>query len=127
MTTTLIIIVAIIGFGLITGTITMVMIFKMLRNNKQKQHSRKRVLMEGIPAEAVIHDITQTSSSMDGRPGVRLDLTVTQGDGRTFSSTVETYIPVTLIPQFQKGNVINVRYIADGNERKVEVEDAYVP
>ncbi|UPK46743.1 hypothetical protein [Paenibacillus pabuli] len=83
--------------------------------------------MEGIPAKAVIHEIVQTSSSMDKRPGVRLDLTVTQGDGRTFSSTVETYIPVTLIPQFQKGNVINVRYIADGNERKVEVEDAYVP
>lgn len=41
MTTTLIIIVAIIGFGLITGTITMVMIFKMLRNNKQKQHFEK--------------------------------------------------------------------------------------
>lgn len=127
MTTTLIIIVAIIGFGLITGTITMVMIFKMLRNKKQKQHSRKRVLMEGIPAEAVIHDITQTSSSMHGRPGVRLDLTVTQIDGRTFPTIVETYIPVTHIPQFQKGNVIHVRYIANGNERKVEVEGAYMP
>ncbi|QLG40902.1 MULTISPECIES: hypothetical protein [unclassified Paenibacillus] len=127
MTTTLFTIVAIIGFGLITGTITMVMIFKMLRNNKQIQHTRKRVLMEGIPAEAVIHDITQTSSSMDGRPGVRLDLTVTQVDGRTFPSVVETYIPVTHIPQFQKGNVIHVRYIANGNERKVEVEGAYMP
>ncbi|MEC0124985.1 hypothetical protein [Paenibacillus pabuli] len=127
MTTTLITIVAIIGFGLITGTITTIMAFKLLRNNQQKQHLRKSILMEGIPAEAVIHDIVQTSSSMDGRPGVRLDLTVTQVDGRTFPSIVETYIPVTHIPLFQKGNVINVRYIVNGNDRKVEVEDAYVP
>ncbi|MFC9708530.1 hypothetical protein ACFTRD_10230 [Paenibacillus sp. NPDC056933] len=127
MTTTLITIVAIIGFGLITGTITTIMAFKLLRNNQQKQHLRKSILMEGIPAEAVIHDIVQTSSSMDGRPGVRLDLTVTQTDGRTFPSIVETYIPVTHIPHFQKGNIIKVRYIADGNERKVEVEGAYVP
>ncbi|KOY14937.1 hypothetical protein [Paenibacillus xylanivorans] len=127
MSTTLITIVAVIGFGLITGTITMIMIFKLLRNNKQKQHLRKSILMEGIPAEAIIYDITQTSSSMDGRPGIRLDLTVTQVDGRTFPTIVETYIPVTHIPQFQKGSVIHVRYIANGNERKVEVEDAYIP
>ncbi|MGC5771977.1 hypothetical protein [Paenibacillus pabuli] len=127
MTITLITIVAIIGFGLITGTITTIMAFKLLRNNQQKQHLRKNILMEGTPAEAVIHDIVQTSSSMDGRPGVRLDLTVTQVDGRTFPSIVETYIPVTHIPHFQKGNNIKVRYIVDGNERKVEVEDAYVP
>ncbi|MDR9745616.1 hypothetical protein [Paenibacillus taichungensis] len=127
MSTTLITIVAVIGFGIITGTITMIIIFKLLRNNKQKQHLRKSILMDGIPAEAVIHDITQTSSSMDGRPGVRLDLTVTQVDGRTFPTILETYIPVTHIPQFQKGNVIHVRYIANGNERKVEVEDAYLP
>jgi hypothetical protein len=127
MTTTLFTIVAVIGFGLITATITMMMVFKLLRTNKRKQDLRKSILMEGIPAEAVIHDIAQTSSSMDGRPGVRLDLTVTQVDGRTFPTIVETYIPVTHIPQFQKGNVINVRYIANGNERKVEVEGAYMP
>ncbi|WP_336759949.1 hypothetical protein [Paenibacillus sp. USHLN196] len=127
MTTALIIIVAVIVFGLITGTITMIMVFKLLRNTKEKQHFRKSILMDGIPAEATIHDIIQTSSSMDGRPGVRLDLTVTQVDGRTFPTIIETYIPITHIPHFQKGNVINVRYIAKGNERKVEVEDAYVP
>ncbi|WP_405132222.1 hypothetical protein MHB43_14850 [Paenibacillus sp. FSL H8-0317] len=127
MTVTLIIIVAIIVFGLITGTITTIMVFKLLRNNKEQHHLRKSILMDGIPAEAIIHDIVQTSSSMDGRPGVRLDLTVTQVDGRTFPTIVETYIPITHIPHFQKGNVINVRYIAMGNERKVEVQDAYLP
>lgn len=93
MTTALITIVAVIGFGIITGTITMVMIFKLLRNNKHKQHLRKSILMEGIPAEAIIHDITQTSSSMDGRPGVRLDLTVTQVDGRTFPTICRDIYP----------------------------------
>ena len=104
MTVTLITIVAIIVFGLITGTITTIMAFKLLRNNKEKQHHRKSILMDGIPTEAIIHDIVQTSSSMDGRPGVRLDLTVTQVDGRTFPTIVETYIPITHIPHFQKGN-----------------------
>ncbi|WP_458126749.1 hypothetical protein [Paenibacillus sp. Z3-2] len=126
MTVTLITFVAIIVFGLITGTITTLMAFKLLRNNKEKHHLRKSILMDGIPVEAIIHDIVQTSSSMDGRPGVRLDLTVTQVDGRTFPTIIETYIPITHIPHFQKGNIINVRYIAKGNERKVEVEDAYI-
>ncbi|WFR61384.1 hypothetical protein P9222_23430 [Paenibacillus amylolyticus] len=127
MTVTLIAMVAIIIFGLITGIITTIMVFKLLRNNKEKYHLRKSILMDGIPAEAIIHDIVQTSSSMDGMPGVRLDLTVTQVDGRTFPSIVETYIPITHIPHFQKGNMINVRYMTMGNERKVEVEDAYIP
>ncbi|MCP1184128.1 hypothetical protein [Paenibacillus sp. 1781tsa1] len=127
MTVTLITIVGFIFFGLITGTIATIMIFKQLRNTKKKQHLRKSILMDGIPAEAIIHDIVQTSSSMDGRPGVRLDLTVTQVDGRTFPTIVETYIPITHIPHFQKGNMINVRYVTMGNERKVEVEDAYAP
>jgi len=127
MTVALIAIVAIIIFGLITGTITTIMVFKLLRNTKKKQHLRKSILLDGIPAEAIIHDIVQTSSSRDGRPGVRLDLTVTQVDGRTFPTIVETHIPITHVPHFQKGNIINVRYIAMGNERKVEVEDAYVP
>ncbi|NMI03758.1 hypothetical protein HF638_07200 [Paenibacillus sp. SZ31] len=127
MTVTLITFVAVIVFMLITGTITTIMVFKLQRSNKEKHHLRKSILMDGIPAEAIIHDIVQTSSSRDGRPGVRLDLTVTQVDGRTFPTIVETYIPITHIPHFQKGNIINVKYITMGNERKVEVEDAYVP
>ncbi|MFE6073798.1 hypothetical protein ACFVQB_04880 [Paenibacillus sp. NPDC057886] len=127
MSTTLITVIAVIGFGIITGAIIMITVFRLLHSAKQKQQLRKSILMEGISTEAIIHDIIQTSSSMDGRPGVRLDLTVTQVDGRTFPTIVETYIPFTHISQFQKGNVINVRYIADGNERKVEVEDAYIP
>lgn len=127
MSTTLITVIAVIGFGVITGAIILITVFKLVHSAKKKQQLQKNILMDGTPAEAIIHNIVQTSSSMDGRPGVRLDLTVTQVDGRTFPSIVETYIPVTHIAQFQKGNVINVRYIVDGNERKVEVEDAYMP
>ncbi|MDN4605203.1 hypothetical protein P5G61_28530 [Paenibacillus sp. F6_3S_P_1C] len=127
MSTTLITVIAVIGFGVLTGAIILITVFKLVHTAKKKQQLRKNILMDGTPAEAIIHDIIQTSSSMDGRPGVRMDLTVTQVDGSTFPATVETFIPVTHISQFQKGNIINVRYIVDGNERKVEVEDAYVP
>jgi hypothetical protein len=127
MSTTLITVIAVIGFGVITGAIILITVFKLVHSAKKKQQLRKNILMDGTPAEAIIHNIVQTSSSMDGRPGVRMDLTVTQVDGRTFPTIVETYIPVTHIPQFQKGSVIHVRYVANGNERKVEVEDAYMP
>ncbi|MDK8190971.1 hypothetical protein QP794_12825 [Paenibacillus sp. UMB7766-LJ446] len=127
MSTTLITVIAVIGFGVLTGAIILITVFKLVHSAKKKQQLRKNILMDGTPAEAIIHDIIQTSSSMDGRPGVRMELTVTQVDGSTFPATVETFIPVTHIAHFQKGNVINVRYIIDGIEPKVEVEDAYIP
>lgn len=126
MNSTTILIVLIVVF-LCTGAMTVITVLKTVRASQQTQRERKVILDEGMPAKALIHSIKQTSSSMDDRPGVLLDLTVTQVDGHTFQTTVKTFIPVTSIPQFQAGSIIDVRYKIIGNERKVEVIDAYVP
>ncbi|MFM9279291.1 hypothetical protein [Paenibacillus jiagnxiensis] len=114
-------------FGLTTGLITLIVALKSLRTNLKAQQSRKEILADGTRAKALIHSVQQTSSTMGGRPGIQLDLTVTQEDGQTFRTTVETYISVVNIPKYQNGAVIDVRYKMIGNERKVEVENAYIP
>ncbi|MFB5268647.1 hypothetical protein ACE41H_17940 [Paenibacillus enshidis] len=120
-------IILLIIFGLITGSITLIVVLKSLRTNLKAQQSRQEILADGTQAKALIHSVQQTSSTMDGRPGIQLDLTVTQEDGQTFRTTVETFISVVDIPQYQNGAVIDVRYKMIGNERKVEVENAYIP
>ncbi|MFB5676406.1 hypothetical protein ACE3NQ_08390 [Paenibacillus terreus] len=114
-------------FGLTTGLITLIVALKSVRTHLKAQQSRKEILADGIKAKALIHSVQQTSSTMGGRPGIQLDLTVTQEDGQTFRTTVETFISVVDIPHYQNGAVIDVRYKMIGNERKVEVENAYIP
>ncbi|MGF9696008.1 hypothetical protein [Paenibacillus sp. MABNR03] len=123
---TLIIAAVIVVSGLTTGLILILNVTKKLRTGKETMQIRKEILKYGSPAKAIIQDIAETSSSMHGRPGVRLDLFVTQEDGQTFQSVVTTFIPVIHIPKFQKGCEIDVKYMREGNVRKVEVEDAYV-
>lgn len=121
------IMIVLIVFSLVTGSITVIAVLKTLRSSQKTQRDRQVILAEGIPAKALIHSIQQTSSSMDDRPGVQLELTVTQDDGHTFPATVKTFIPITSIPQFQPGSTIDVRYKIIENKRKVEVADAYIP
>lgn len=124
---TLIIGTIIVVFGLTTGLILILNVTKRLRTGQEKMQDKKEILKSGIPAVAIIQDIAETSSSMDGRPGVRLDLLVTQEDGQTFQTIVKTYIPIIHVPKFQRGSEIDVRYIDHRGVKKVEVEDAYIP
>lgn len=124
---TLIIGIVIVVFGLTTGLILVLNVTKRLRTGQEKMENKKEILKFGMPAEAIIQDIAETSSSMDGRPGVRLDLLVTQEDGQTFQTILKTYIPIIHVPKFQRGSVIDVKYIEDGAVKKVEVVDAYIP
>lgn len=125
--TTLIIGIVIVVFGLTTGLILVLKVTKRMRTGQEKSQIKKEILKFGTPAVAIIQDIAETSSSMDGRPGVRLDLLVTQEDGQTFQTIVKTYIPIIHVPKFQRGSEIDVRYIEDGAVKKVEVVDAYIP
>lgn len=114
-------------FGLITGSLTLIAALKTLRANQKTQRERQDILDNGIRAKALIHSVQQTSSSINDRPGIQLDLTVTQEDGQTFRATVKTFISVVHIPRYQEGAVIDVKYKLVGNERKVEVAEAYIP
>ncbi|MNW27907.1 hypothetical protein D3C74_47160 [compost metagenome] len=115
------------AISLITGLMVVLVVFTTLRAKRSTMQGRTQILMEGIPAKAFIHAVHPTTSSMDGQPGVTLELTVTQQDGRTFPAMIKTFIPIIHIPQFQKGKEIDVKYLKVGDERRVEVVGAYVP
>lgn len=114
-------------FSLITGTLTTVTVLRSIRRQRADLRLREGVVKDGTPAKATINAIRETSSSIDGRPGVLLELTVTREDGSLFQAVTSTFIPVIHIPMFQKGNVIDVRYKTVGSEIRVEPVDAYIP
>ncbi|MFH5184000.1 hypothetical protein ACHHV8_15915 [Paenibacillus sp. TAB 01] len=121
------IVLLVVMFSLITGTITTVTVLRLVRAQRTELRQREGVVNEGIPAKATINDIRETSSSMDGRPGVLLDLTVTGENGQVFQAVTRTFIPVIHIPRFQKGHVIDVCYKTEGDKIRVEPVDAYLP
>lgn len=126
MTSTALIILWIV-IAMITSSLTFLFVFRKLRQQRETLHTRRDILAEGIQAKALIQAVRQTSSTMDDRPGIELDLMVTEPSGHSFPATVRTFISVIDIPRFQQGAWIDVKYKMTGNDRKVEVEGAYLP
>lgn len=113
--------------SLLTASVTTVMVVRNVRTQRQKQSRRKTVLADGASAQAVINSIQQTNAQLDDQPEVLLDLTVTKPDGEVIHTVVRTIIPIVHIPAFQKGNVVEVKYMTINNEQTFEVVGAYVP
>lgn len=125
MTTTIVVIIVIVA--LLTSSITITQVVQNVRAGKKEISQRKTILENGSPAQATINSIRQTNAQLDDQPEVLLDLTVVKSDGEVFHTVVRTVIPIISVPSFQKGSVIEVRYITVNNELKVEVEGAYFP
>jgi hypothetical protein len=103
------------------------MVVRKVRTQHQKQSQCKAVLAGGTSTQAVINSIQQTNAQLDDQPEVLLDLTVTKPDGEVIHTVVRTVIPIVHIPAFQKGNVVEVKYMTINNEQTFEVVGAYVP
>ncbi|MFE5321138.1 hypothetical protein ACFQ88_20755 [Paenibacillus sp. NPDC056579] len=114
-------------FSLCTTLLTIIMLVRGLRDRREQNLQRKAILEGGISAQAVINSIQQTNVQVDDQPEVLLDLTVTLQNDTILHTVVKTVIPIIHIPAFQKGNVIEVKYMTINNEQKFEVVDAYLP
>ncbi|MFF2889341.1 hypothetical protein [Paenibacillus sp. NPDC057967] len=113
--------------SLITATITIVLVVKLVRSNSQRYKQKKMILAEGTTAQAVIKSIQQTNAQVDNQPEVLLHLEVTKPDGEVVHTEVKAVIPIISIPSFQKGSVIEVKFMMIGQERRYEVVGAYLP
>jgi len=113
--------------SLITATIVIVIVVRMLRSRGQRFKQQKMILAEGTVAQAVIQSIQQTNAQLDDQPEVLLSLAVSEPEGNVVPAEVKTVIPIISIPAFQKGNIIEVKYMTIGGERRYEVVGAYVP
>ncbi|ULL13845.1 hypothetical protein DVH26_04925 [Paenibacillus sp. H1-7] len=114
-------------FSLCTTLLTIIMLVRGLRDRREQNLQRKAILEGGISAQAVINSIQQTNVQVDDQPEVLLDLTVTMQNDTILHTVVKTVIPIIHIPAFQKGNVIEVKYMTINNEQRFEVVDAYLP
>ncbi|WP_256992458.1 hypothetical protein [Paenibacillus sp. XY044] len=117
----------IIIFSLFTASLTIAFTIKSLRGQRKRLSQRKAILTDGTSAQAVIHSIQQTNAQLDDQPEVLLDLTVTKPDGEILRTVVKTFIPIVNIPSFQKGCVVDVKYMTIAGEPKFEVVGAYIP
>lgn len=121
------IIVLMIAVSTVTASVMLYKAVATVRSNNEQLRRQKAVLADGIPAKAVVNSIRQTSSSLGGQPIVLLDLIVTKQDGTNFRTVVRTAIPIVHIPDFQKGCIIDVKYVTTEHEIQVEAEGAYAP
>ncbi|GGD97766.1 hypothetical protein [Paenibacillus nasutitermitis] len=120
-------IVIIVLFSLLTASLTISKVVKGLRAHKNRTLQRKAVLAGGMSAQAVINSIRQTNVQVDDQPEVLLDLTVTKQDGEVVHTVVKTAIQIVNIPAFQKGNIIEVKYLTVDDTQQFEVVGAYLP
>ncbi|GAA0379919.1 hypothetical protein [Bacillus horti] len=102
-------------------------VIKSIEGNNQKYVQSKEVLEKGTSAQATINSIEQTNVRVDEQPQILLDLTVTKKDGELHHMIHKTIIPIAKIPEFQKGNIVEVKYLTIDNKQKFEVVGAYIP
>lgn len=121
------IIIALVGLSILTASITMFGALKLIRTNKAELNKRKQILTNGIDARATINSIRQTNSRLDEQPVVLLDLTLTKENGEIVNAVIRTAIPVVHIPDFQKGNQIEVKYMVQDNQLLIEPVGSYLP
>ncbi|MGW9124966.1 hypothetical protein ACWGPW_08190 [Paenibacillus chitinolyticus] len=114
-------------FSLITASVATTIVVLMLRTRSKQRLQSKTILTEGTSAQAVINSIRQTNVQVDDQPEVLLDLTVTQQDGKVVHALVKAVIQIVNIPAFQKGSVIEVKYMTIDNEQKFAVVGSYMP
>ena len=82
----------------------------------------RSVLAEGTPAEATILEISDTGTTINNNPVVRLLLEVKTAGGVPFRAEAERLISRLDIPQYQPGQIVQVRYDPDTGEVAVEDE-----
>ncbi|WP_258875382.1 hypothetical protein [Paenibacillus sp. VMFN-D1] len=121
------IVMIIIIFSLLTASLTITFAIRTVSRQRKGLSQRKTILTNGTSAQAVIHSIQQTNAQLGNQPEVLLDLTVTMPDGEFHHTIVKTFIPIVNIPSFQKGCVVEVKYMTIAGEPKFEVVGAYVP
>ena len=68
------------------------------------------VLANGLPAEATILQMSDTGTTINNDPVVRLLLQVQPPDQPTFQAETERLVPRLRIPQVQPGAVVQVKY-----------------
>ncbi|MBD2843647.1 hypothetical protein IDH44_00470 [Paenibacillus sp. IB182496] len=71
----------IVGLACLSGAFTVFIVSRMIAAARQTMRDKKEVLASGVTASARIRAIHQTQSSMDGRSGVKLELTVIKTNG----------------------------------------------
>ena len=68
------------------------------------------VLVNGLPAQAIILKVSDTGTTINNDPVIRLLLEVQPPDQQSFQAEAERLISRLQIPQVQPGTVVQVKY-----------------
>jgi|GEM_PF-6535619 len=120
------IILIVVGFGMVTSAFVLAMVFRMIGEKRGEMKQRKEILANGTTATAVIESIRQTNASMDGQPGVIVEVSFVTMAGTTAKAVIDTYVPLIHLASLQEGNEVEIRYV-DGETMQAELKEAYIP
>ncbi|MEZ5428049.1 MAG: hypothetical protein R2747_17385 [Pyrinomonadaceae bacterium] len=102
------VIIPIIGIALILGATLIPLISGMKKN--------KKILLEGLPAEARILAINDTGTLVNNNPLVNFILEVSSPSQPAFRAETRQIVPYIHMPSFQPGKLINVKYLPGTNQ-----------
>ena len=81
-------------------------LFPLLQINKMK----KRLMKEGIEAEAVLLNMEQTGLYVNNQPQIKLQVQVQPINGRNFVSEVREVLTLIDLSQLRIGSMLKVKY-----------------
>jgi len=80
------------------------------------RREKERIKITGIPAKATIISVSETGTTVNDQPLVRIELEVQPPYDFRFVTTVEYILPYSAIPQMQPGNKVPVYYMEGTTE-----------
>lgn len=80
------------------------------------RREKERIKKTGIPAKATIISVSETGTSINDQPLVRIGLEVQPPYDSRFVTTMEYILPHSAVPQMQPGAKVMVYYIEGSTE-----------
>ena len=77
---------------------------------------KNAIRKKGTPAQATVLSVSETGTTVNDRPLLRIELEVQPPYDSRFTATVEYVVPFTFLPQLQAGNKLQVFYLEDTKE-----------
>lgn len=77
---------------------------------------KNAIKKKGTPAKATVLRVSETGTTVNDKPLLRIELEVQPPYDSRFTATVEYVVPYTYLAQLQAGNKLEVFYIEDTKE-----------
>lgn len=77
---------------------------------------KEKIQKQGIPAKAMVISLTDTSTTVNDQPLMKIELEVQPPYDSRFVTTIECVVPLPALMQLERGSVVDIFYLEDTKE-----------